>query len=272
MVHIVGWGESEEKPKNIHTIDKSGNAWYAGDVKADNISLVAVSGVANAAKTKIDSLYDKSLNSVKLENALISGAHSAAFGESTNTGNYAFSEGYKTTNIGGHAHIEGSSNNTAISSLTKYNDSNGTSLTLADINVQNIDAIWGKGNFALSAGKGTHVEGHNNVAIGESAHAEGYCTKALANYAHAGGNGTKATVESQTAIGRFNAVDADALFIVGNGTGLESNKRQNAFVVKKDGTGYLGDKKIATSDDIGDINSTLDAIIAIQESLIGGNV
>ena len=29
--HIVGWGE-ENKPKNIHTLDKNGNAWFTGNV------------------------------------------------------------------------------------------------------------------------------------------------------------------------------------------------------------------------------------------------
>jgi hypothetical protein len=38
----------------------------------------------------------------------------------------------------------------------------------------------------------------------------------------------------------------DALFIVGNGTGTFDSQRSNAFVVKKDGTGYLSDKKVAT--------------------------
>lgn len=32
LVHIVGWGTSDQLRKNIHTIDKDGNAWYSGDM------------------------------------------------------------------------------------------------------------------------------------------------------------------------------------------------------------------------------------------------
>ena len=33
-VHIVGWGDSESNRKNIHTIDKEGNAYFAGSINA----------------------------------------------------------------------------------------------------------------------------------------------------------------------------------------------------------------------------------------------
>jgi hypothetical protein len=75
------------------------------------------------------------------------------------------------------------------------------------------------------------------------------------------------------------------LFIVGNGTGDSDEKRGNALVIKENGTGYLGGKKILvegsvvvdtyTKEEIdgklGDIDSVLDQILTIQESLIGGN-
>lgn len=32
LVHIQGWGSDENNRKNIHTIDKSGNAWFQGDI------------------------------------------------------------------------------------------------------------------------------------------------------------------------------------------------------------------------------------------------
>lgn len=35
--HIVGWGTSDTNRKNIHTLDTSGNAWFAGSVFAANI-------------------------------------------------------------------------------------------------------------------------------------------------------------------------------------------------------------------------------------------
>jgi hypothetical protein len=83
-------------------------------------------------------------------------------------------------------------------------------------------------------GSYAHAEGDSTAATGQAAHAEGYLTVATGNYSHAAGEGTKATVNAQTVVGKYNAEDADALFIVGNGE--SASKPSNAFVVKKDGT------------------------------------
>lgn len=37
VVHILGWGNSETNRKNIHTIDKSGNAYFAGSINTQGI-------------------------------------------------------------------------------------------------------------------------------------------------------------------------------------------------------------------------------------------
>ena len=45
--HIVGWGSSTDDRKNIHTLDTTGNAWFAGKVEADQgefARVVAVDG------------------------------------------------------------------------------------------------------------------------------------------------------------------------------------------------------------------------------------
>ena len=88
-------------------------------------------------------------------------------------------------------------------------------------------------------GKCAHTEGYNTIASGEAAHAEGYNTVASGMYSHAGGMGTKATAQAQTSIGKYNKEDADALFIVGNGTGYSASSRKNAFAVKKDGSAEI---------------------------------
>lgn len=123
------------------------------------------------------------------------------------TGMYSHGEGYRTKAAHDHTHVEG-------------------------INSQ-------------STGAGGHAEG-NNTRAGYFAHSEGINTIASGSFSHAGGEGTHATAQGQTAIGRFNKEDADALLIVGNGSGNDEELRSNAFVVKKNGTGYLGDKKIVT--------------------------
>ena len=92
--------------------------------------------------------------------------------------------------------------------------------------------------------------------------------------------------DHQLVIGSFNEEDDLARFIVGSG-GSDTNRR-NAFVVKKDGRAVLGadpeenmdavtkqylDKALKNyvgNDMIGDIESALDAIIQIQNGIIGG--
>lgn len=104
-----------------------------------------------------------------------------------------------------------------------------------------------------------------------------------ADYAIAIGNYTQTLHENQIALGTYNdAQNEDDIFMIGNGS---STLRKNAFIVKKNGIGYLGNKKILVEGDIadsytkeeidaklGDIDFALDTIIEIQESLIGGNV
>lgn len=88
------------------------------------------------------------------------------------------------------------------------------------------------------------------------------------------GEGLHNTYEHQTVFGRFN--DASdwgpnrPLFMIGNGK--SDSERSNAFEVRENGDVYAGGKKLATVDEIGDIEAVLDSVIALQNSLIGGNV
>ena len=77
-----------------------------------------------------------------------------------------------------------------------------------------------------------------------------------------GGIGTIASAEAQTAIGKYNAEDANALFIVGNGT--TSSSRSNAFTVKLDGSATVQTQ--GTSNNSVIIKSTLDTALAGKQS------
>lgn len=57
--HIVGNGHDNNNRSNAHTIDWDGNAWFAGDVKADSISL---KNTATALNTKVDKVEGKGLS------------------------------------------------------------------------------------------------------------------------------------------------------------------------------------------------------------------
>ena len=104
------------------------------------------------------------------------------------------------------------------------------------------------GSVARNGASYAHAEGNSTKALGEASHAEGKDTKATGNYSHAGGIGTIASAEAQTAIGKYNQVDSDALFIVGDGS---ASTPSNAFVVKTDGTVWAGNKEL-TADTVVD--------------------
>lgn len=113
------------------------------------------------------------------------------------------------------------------------------------------------------AGRTTHVEGEETLALGDASHANGL--------------GTVATAEAQTVVGKYNSISNNSLFIVGNG--LLDSSRSNAFTVNADGTATIGAEpvndmdvvnKLFVDNLVGDIDTTLDNIIAMQESLIGG--
>ena len=190
------------------------------------------------------------------------GAHAEGY-KTKAIGDFAHSEGNNTTSSGQAAHAEGVQTEATVyaahaeGNITKACNTaahaEGSS-TIADGIGSHSEGIRtravGAGSHAEgfvddgcqddygATGKASHVEGHNTKAEGEGSHAEGHNTIASGNYSHAGGLGTKTNAEAQTSIGKYNAEDKDALFIIGNGT--SNTDRKNAFVVKNDenGNGY----------------------------------
>lgn len=168
-------------------------------------------------------------------------AHSEGF--STNANGYAshaegngtvaggpasHAEGYGTTASGNNSHAEG--NNT--SATYKFTHAEGSGSIASGY------AAHAENNCTTASGSDSHAEGKDTIASGNVAHAEGRGTVASAYYSHAGGYFTKASAAAQTAIGIYNAENADALLIVGNGT--SDTARSNAFEVLKDGSINMG--------------------------------
>lgn len=112
---------------------------------------------------------------------------------------------------------------------------------LAGITKGLASAVFGQGCQANDTG--TFAQGQFTEANGHSSHTEGLRTKTTENASgsHAEGEGTIANARAQHVSGTYNEEDADALFIVGNGYKENEDDdspiiRQNAFVVKKDGS------------------------------------
>lgn len=86
-----------------------------------------------------------------------------------------------------------------------------------------------------ATGDFSHAEGKKTAASGDNSHAGGNSSIASGENAFAHGEGVKATEKNQFVVGSFNnsAKDADAIFIVGNGT---TENPATIFKVRKDGT------------------------------------
>lgn len=260
---------------------------------------------AHAEGYHTDASGDSSHAEGKQTTAYGIGSHSEGFG-ARSSGNYSHAEGFSTQAIGTNSHAEGSNtqangeNSHAEGSFSKawkeYAHAEGYKTTASEYASHsegaNADAkgqvAHAEGFKTIASGNYSHAEGALSQAIGNTSHAEGYNTQASGECSHAGGLGTKATKVAQTAIGKYNK-ESEALFIIGNGT--SDNNRSNAATVDWQGNAwYAGDvyvgstsgtnkddgsKKLATEEyidtQIGDINTALDSIIEMQNSLIGGN-
>lgn len=166
-------------------------------------------------------IVDTSTTTAKLGNTEVQSSHKSEIGC-----NYSHVEGYGNQLIGGlESHIEGKEN-----VILGRNGKSGWGGSQCHIEgFRNVIS----GDETTEA----HVEGRFNKATAAQAHAEGQNTIASGAQSHAGGLGTKATAEAQTAIGKYNAEDNNALFIVGKGE--SDSNRSNAFIVDKDGNAIV---------------------------------
>lgn len=146
-------------------------------------------------------------------------------------------EGTNCRAVGANAHAEGAS--TSAREGSSHAEGAGT--------ITNAYSAHAEGAYTSASGISSHAEGGSTTASGNEAHAEGSYTTASGYTSHAegihtiasgyassaGGYYTRTSSNYQTVRGKFNAEDADALFIVGNGTADSS--RSNAFAVHSDG-------------------------------------
>ena len=101
-VHIVGWGTGSSARKNIHTIDTSGNAVFAGKVTVQNTTPTAAGDLTT--KSYVDSKASDTKVTNTLNNtvqAYVTGTTSA----STNTGTQVFDSGVYLTTESGTLHV-----------------------------------------------------------------------------------------------------------------------------------------------------------------------
>ncbi len=142
------------------------------------------------------------------------------------------------------------------------------------------------GLFSFAAGGGSTAEGivatalgKNTVASGISSTATGSQTTAKGSCSFAAGEGTVATASRQFVMGGYNLEDTIQTYALIVGIG-RPGAPANGFTVDWKGNGTFAgtlsaqDGLLASENllnqKIGDIDTALDSILAIQEALIGG--
>lgn len=154
------------------------------------------------------------------------GEHSHAEGHATSATEYAaHAEGKQTKAAGEHSHAEG-----------HFSEANGQASHAEGYSTeakgQNSHA---EGSNTLAAALHSHAEGSNTKASGTCSHAEGIRTSAIGNYSHTEGYSTIAGDDNMHVGGLYNKTSANALFVIGNGSGDNVTARSDAFVVSANG-------------------------------------
>ena len=233
--HIVGNGE-RNKESNAHTLDWNGNAWFAGDVQANNVPYVVGEKVVltipaatiNAKKTEIDNaslnrpvtinvdgtmVYDptktyclkynnKEYHAVYIPDRFTIAEDGCLCTFIPQNGKLKLMIGtLDTTNITDMQLIEEDIkklDNMYIPNDLKVNNS--ISIGVRTGTIGKFSSSFGVG--CVASGYCSHAEGSDTTSSGDSSHAEGYKTTASGNYSHAEGNSTQATGEGSHAEGQ----------------------------------------------------------------------
>jgi hypothetical protein len=164
--------------------------------------------------------------------------------------------------------------------ITEYRKSDGTTATRTGIVLNTSSGNDASGNLSITGGYRCKALKDHDMSLGTNNSASGSLSTTI-------GHGLITETWKQMVLGNFNALDSNASFIVAIGT--NDDDRKNAFTINKitgdawfvrniNATGTITAKDFTTTDgtsivsQIGDIDSVLDSILTIQNSLIGGDV
>lgn len=166
------------------------------------------------------------------------GVNSTAVGQSSEAhGKVASANGYYTKAIGDYSMAEGS--RALALSYDSYASGSGSSDYTGELKADVVNAYWKENKNILAAtSQGARAFGQDCLASGAYSLATGFQTNAAAENSSTFGRGTKATARYQTALGRWNAEDNNALLVVGNGS--SDDDPSNAFAVNANGTATVG--------------------------------
>ena len=240
--HIVGNGTDDTVRSNAHTLDWNGNAWFAGDVQANNIPhvisekvvLTVPAATITEKKTEIDKATQENPAQINVTGTVTYDSTKLYYLKYNNKEYFAAYSTGKFTSYGDDCLCGiGTQKGNTILMIASLDTTNITDLQLIekdikklgnmyipnDLNVNNSITVGirtGKiGNFSSSfgfmsesSGNYSHVEGLYNNASSECSHAEGYGTTASGYRSHAEGNNTTASGSTSHAEGSSSSSSA----------------------------------------------------------------
>ena len=229
--HIVGNGNNNDARSNAHTLDWNGNAWYAGDVQANNVPHVASEKVVltipaasiSAKKSEIDNANQDNPVEIPVDGAVTYDPTKSYYLKYNNREYYAVhgDGGMLTIVEDGCLCAFMSQENATVMMIATLDTTNITDAQLIENDIKKLDNKYvpndlkvnksitvgirngtiGKYSssfgFACEAsGRFSHAEGDENTASGEASHAEGNYTTASGRFSHAEGSSTTASGDS----------------------------------------------------------------------------
>ena len=250
--HIVGNGAKDattnwqEVRSNAHTLDWEGNAWYAGDVQANNVPhvvsekvvLTVPAATITAKKTEIDNATKDNFVAFTVEGAtaVVYDSTKSYYMKYNNKEYYAAYNHNNFLIVGddclcGIMIHDGDPTMLRIGALDTTNI---TDMQLIEKDIKKLDTMYapddltvnnsitvggrkgGIGKFSSSfgliceaSGQFSHAEGENTIASGETSHAEGYATTASGETSHTEGYATTASARYSHAEGYETTASGD---------------------------------------------------------------
>ena len=215
-VHVVGWGSSDSARKNIHTLDTSGKAWFAGDVEAKTAYGTTTLGatyhlaeeanyMAADALNDLQNLHNNVLPEIQHDASEASAMADSALLAVTNMESdiqgiqHDINEGIGPTAYEAFQatiRLENEIKNLEAGCVGKVGEG-ANSVVFNDLTNNRATGkhSFVEGNNNLVDGNNAHAEGASNESSGNSSHVEGGANIATGNYSHTEGYGNKPTVK-----------------------------------------------------------------------------
>ena len=259
--HIVGNGAKdettnwEEVRSNAHTLDWEGNAWYAGDVQANNLPYVVSEKVVltvpaatiSEKKTEIDNATQENFVEINVNGTVTyDPTKTYYFKYNNNEYSLAYNRGMFTVMRDdcfcglrlGDKGVDSvlmiatldTTNITDIQIIEKDIKKLDNKFLESDLKINNSITVGGdrRGEIGLfssscgynceASGSCSHAEGDSTIASGDSSHAEGNGSKALNLFSHAEGIDTEASGSSSHAEGNFTTASGNSSHAEGENT------------------------------------------------------